>query len=177
MNATTDLIQVFLDPGDFHFGGGRTRISTLLGSCVSITLWHPRRRIGGMCHYQVPQRNRPATQRLDGRFADEAFELFLSHIAKADSRLGEYEAKLFGGGNMFIEENGRSLDIARRNVEKGHELLARHGVQAVAEHVGGWGRRKLHFELWSGAVWLAFPEGRDATFRNADDVGAASPAR
>jgi chemotaxis receptor (MCP) glutamine deamidase CheD len=33
------LHEVFLNPGEFHFGEGTTRISTLLGSCVSITLW------------------------------------------------------------------------------------------------------------------------------------------
>ncbi len=49
-----DVETVVLRPGDFHFGGGHTRISTLLGSCVSITLWHPRRLIGGMCHYMMP---------------------------------------------------------------------------------------------------------------------------
>jgi hypothetical protein len=26
-----DIHEVFLQPGDFHFGGGRTRLSTLLG--------------------------------------------------------------------------------------------------------------------------------------------------
>ena len=48
---------VVLRPGDFYFGGGRTRISTLLGSCVSITLWHPQRHVGGMCHYLLARRN------------------------------------------------------------------------------------------------------------------------
>ena len=44
-----DIRTVLLGAGDFYFGSGHTRVSTLLGSCVSITLWHPRRRIGGMC--------------------------------------------------------------------------------------------------------------------------------
>lgn len=50
----TEISEVVLKPGDFYFGGGATRISTLLGSCVSMTLWHPRRKIGGMCHYMLP---------------------------------------------------------------------------------------------------------------------------
>lgn len=36
----------------------------------------------------------------------------------------------------------------------------------MAEHIGGSGRRKLHFDVWSGNVWLAFPEGADARIRS-----------
>ena len=70
-----DIREVFLQPGGFYFGGGRTRISTLLGSCISITLWHPARRIGGMCHFMLPTRGQPAGAPLDGRYADEALAL------------------------------------------------------------------------------------------------------
>ena len=71
-----DILDVFLQPGDFHFGAGRTRISTLLGSCISITLWHPARLIGGMCHFMLPTRGLPGGVPLDGRYADEALALF-----------------------------------------------------------------------------------------------------
>lgn len=161
-----DTTEVFLNPGDFHFGGGHTRISTLLGSCVSITLWHPRHRIGGMCHYMLAERRRSADTPLDGRFGTEAFAMFLERVAAAQTRPSEYEAKLFGGGNMLAAGGGEAMEIGPRNIELGRELLARHNISLVAEHVGGSGRRKLHFELWSGNVWLAFPEGSDATVRN-----------
>jgi chemotaxis protein CheD len=77
---------VVLGAGDFHFGGGRTRISTLLGSCVSITLWHPRQRIGGMCHFMMTERQRAPDIALDGRYADEAFALFLQHVERAGTQ-------------------------------------------------------------------------------------------
>jgi len=42
-----------LNPGDFRFyvpipGVAPLRLYTLLGSCVSVVLWHPERKIGGM---------------------------------------------------------------------------------------------------------------------------------
>ena len=76
-----DILDVFLQPGDFHFGAGRTRISTLLGSCISITLWHPARLIGGMCHFMLPSRGLPAGVPLDGRYADEALAMFDQPVA------------------------------------------------------------------------------------------------
>ncbi|MBN9422716.1 MAG: chemotaxis protein CheD [Candidatus Accumulibacter sp. 66-26] len=157
---------VFLDPGDFHFGGAGTRISTLLGSCVSITLWHPRARIGGMCHYMLAERPRRIAAAPDGRYADEAFALFLQAVRAAGTRPGEYQAKLFGGANMFRSGAESSLDIGARNIDAGRRLLAAHHVTLVAEHVGGSGRRKLHFDIGNGNVWLAFPEGSGAQIRN-----------
>ena len=160
---------VVLGPGDFHFGHGRTRISTLLGSCVSLILWHPRKKIGGMCHYMLSERQRPADTPLDGRFAAEAFELFLHHVAIAATRPSDYEAKLFGGASMFAYEDKAPLlttDIGQINIDYGHALLKHHNIPLVAEHVGGNGRRNLHFDIWTGDAWLAFPEGEGAAIKN-----------
>ena len=170
--AADPLKAVLLEPGDFYFGSGHTRISTLLGSCISITLWHPRKRIGGMCHYMLTERNAPLARTaqlkhpaLDGRYAREAFALFLQHVAAAGTRPSEYQAKLFGGGNMFNGGTVGKMDIGRRNIDYGRKLLASKNIALMAEHVGGSGRRKLHFELWSGQVLLAFPEGSGAQTR------------
>ena len=156
---------VVLGAGDFYFGGGQTRISTLLGSCVSITLWHPRKHIGGMCHYMMTERSRAPDSALDGRYAGEAFELFLQHVEAAGTRPSEYQAKLFGGANMFMGSGGK-MDIGLRNIDLGRQLLASRSIALLAEHVAGNGRRKLHFDLWSGDVWLSFPEGAGAEIRN-----------
>lgn len=78
--ASTDPRTVFLHPGEFYFGGGPTRIATLLGSCVSITVWHPRLLVGSMCHYMLPNRQRPPQAALCGRYGDEAMEWLLARI-------------------------------------------------------------------------------------------------
>ncbi len=44
--STENLIDVFLQPGEHFVGDADCRIRTLLGSCVSITLWHATRRLG-----------------------------------------------------------------------------------------------------------------------------------
>jgi chemotaxis protein CheD len=175
MNIFADpLNTVILNPGDYHFGGGHTRIATLLGSCVSITVWHPRRRIGGMCHYMLAERRvnarHSAHDTLDGRYADDAMTLLIQDMVAAGSRPSEYEAKLFGGGNMFnIERKGDAMHVGSRNVVRGRELLAANKISLVAEHVGGNGRRKLYLDLHSGHVWLAFPEGSSAYIWNSHE--------
>lgn len=41
MRRATDVIDIFLQPGEHYVGDADCTIRTLLGSCVSITLWHP----------------------------------------------------------------------------------------------------------------------------------------
>jgi chemotaxis protein CheD len=161
--------DVVLQIGEFHFGGGRTRIRTLLGSCVSITMWHPRQKIGGMCHYLLPKRGSTEVAQVatEGNYAEGAMQLFLREIRRARTRPDEYIVKLFGGGSMFKDPNERGdafatearegdvgFGVADRNVQVGKELLATHGFHITAENVGGYGSRVLIFELWSGDVWL-----------------------
>lgn len=148
-------IEIFLQPGEFFFGDSDTRIRTLLGSCVAITLWHARLRIGGMCHYMLPKRRRGAANELDGKYADEAVQLFLREIAGSGTRVEEYEAKLFGGGRMFsAAQRGRFTDVSDQNMEAGRALLSAHGFTVHAEDLGGMGHRQIIFDVASGAVWV-----------------------
>lgn len=168
--TTPDKLRtVVLHAGDFHFGGGHTRISTLLGSCVSITLWHPRKFIGGMCHYMMTENTKSTDTPLDCRYASDAFTRFLQHIAEQGTKPREYQAKLFGGGNMFKAERQGQLDIGERNIACGLRFLAENGVTLMSSHVGGSGRRKLHFDLWSGDVWLSYPDGKGAVISSLQD--------
>lgn len=153
------VIDVFLTPGEFYFGDQDTRIRTVLGSCVAITLWHPVRLIGGMCHYMLPSRGLKRGARLDGRYGDEALRLFLDEIARSGTAPAQYEAKLFGGGNMFPDRRGpQVLDVGRRNIELGLQLLERHRFHIKAHHTAGIGHRHVSFEIWSGDVWLRHSE-------------------
>ena len=110
-------IDIFLQPGDVYFGDRGTRLRTVLGSCVSITFWHPRLLLGGMCHYMLPERAGAADDRRDGRYADEALDLLIEEMLAAGTQPRDYEAKIFGGGRMFSFAAGRgALDIGNRNI-------------------------------------------------------------
>lgn len=162
INERPDAIQeVFLNPGGFHFGGADTRIVTLLGSCVSITLWHPRLRVGGMCHFMLPSRGAiPEGASYDGRYGDEAMKLFTGNIMRVGAEPEEFQAKLFGGANMFADICQRNeANVGARNIEMGLLQLERYGIPLLAKHLGGEGHRKLMFDVWSGDVWLKQTEG------------------
>ena len=156
MSQPSNVTEVFLQPGEFHFGHAKTRIKTILGSCVAITMWHPVLRIGGMCHYLLPARDTRSSDRLDGRYGSEALQLFLHEMARRGTTLWEYQVKVFGGGNMFpaLDKRGKALEIGMRNIELARKALEDLGASVVAEHVGDVGHRQVIFDVWSGDVWV-----------------------
>ncbi len=155
MASARPVIDIFLQPGEFYFGDSDTRIRTVLGSCVAITLWHAQRRIGGMCHYMLPSRNRGADAALNGKYADDALQMFMREITSVGTRAAEYEAKLFGAGKMFLQTiNTQFTDVPNKNMEAGKSLLAQHGFHVHAEDLGGQGHRQIIFDVGSGAVWV-----------------------
>lgn len=156
--------KVVLGIGDFHFGGGDTSIRTLLGSCIAITLWHPSLKIGGMCHYLLPRCNAPEDKRAasdDGSYAEGALQLFMRELRRTGTRPQDYVVKLCGGGSMFGNrsaaaepEAGRRWSVPEQNIKAARVLLAQHGFQIAAEHVGGFGSRSVTFNVANGELWL-----------------------
>lgn len=148
-------IDIFLQPGEYFVGDSRHQLRTLLGSCVSVTLWHPGRRIGAMSHFLLATRPRPPEAALDGRYGDEAFALMLQDLASLRIPLHECEAKLFGGGNMFPTGGFvYASDIGRRNGEAARQQLQRHGIAVRSEHLFGSGHRQVIFNIGTGDVWV-----------------------
>lgn len=171
MRKPPHVIEIFLQAGEFYFGDRNTRIRTVLGSCVSITMWHPHLLIGGMCHFMLANRPGPQPRQLDGRYADEAMALFLREIRAAGTRPSDYQVKLFGGGNMFPESMKRrsgdchpqSCDgtaivncrqVSCANSRMARHLVQQHGFKLAAEHLGETGHRQILFDIWSGHVWV-----------------------
>jgi chemotaxis protein CheD len=151
--------EVVLGPGDFRFSGvahgSPHRMRTLLGSCVAITMWHPRYQVGGMCHFVLPTRpvGAPAEPPAPGWYGDDAVALFLDGIARAGTRPDDYQVKVFGGGHQF-DDPGVGDGVPRRNVDAALELLDRHGWRPATVHVGGTGARVIVFDLPTGDVWV-----------------------
>ncbi|NQD79796.1 chemotaxis protein CheD [Phytopseudomonas seleniipraecipitans] len=154
MTKTPSIAEVYLQPGDYHFGGPYTRVRTLLGSCVSMVLWHPHARLGGMCHFMLPTRGRP-TAHPDGRYGDEVMNLLCEAIGLSGTRVSEYQARIFGGGHMFPTlMNSNRRHVGLQNIDMARRLIAEKKLSCHGEHVGGIGHRNLIFDIWNGHLAL-----------------------
>jgi len=141
--------EIYLKPGEFYFGEGNRRVTTVLGSCVTITMWHPLLLHGGMCHFRLPSRNAPHV-RPDGNYADEAMALFMSEIRRRRGHAPHYVVKVFGGANMFEAETPAIMQIGAQNIEAAFRLLAEYGFSVAEQRVGNFGRCRVQMDLWNG---------------------------
>ena len=138
--------DVMLRPGEYAVGGAESQMRTLLGSCVSITLWHPRLRVGAMSHFLLAERpsaDASAAPRHDARYGQDALHLMLDHLARVRVTGSECEAKIFG-----------AIGVGRRNGEAARQLLLDRGIPVISESLFGNGHRQIIFHPASGDVWV-----------------------
>jgi chemotaxis protein CheD len=142
--------EVYLLPGEYFVGGEGLRARTLLGSCVSITLWHPLKKVGAMSHFLLATRPQPGDD-LDGRYGDEAVLLMLRELMRRAVAPAECEAKIFGGARMMSESDAGL--VGRNNGEMARRLLRELNIPVVSESLYGSGHRNIIFDVSSGNVW------------------------
>jgi chemotaxis protein CheD len=155
MHRIEGLIDIFLQPGEFFVSDAEYQMRTMLGSCVSITLWHPFKRVGAMSHFLLPTRGASdRTEGLDARYGDEAMDLMVTELRQMGVAASQCQGKVFGGGNMFPDHfRSGAMTVGQRNGEAALELLNRHGVPIVSESLFGIGHRQIIFDVRNGDVW------------------------
>ncbi len=150
-----DLMDIFLQPGELFVADANFQIRTILGSCVSITLWHPKACVGGMSHFLLPTRGfAPPSPDLDGRYGDEALQLMTNDLRSSGVNPQQCQAKIFGGGNMFPGQTRASaITVGQRNGEAARSFLQKQGINVVTESLFGVGHRQIIFNVGNGDVW------------------------
>lgn len=145
--------EIFLHPGQYYFGDSDDRIGTLLGSCIAICLWHPILKIGGMCHFVLPENKGQKSTVPNGRYAVEAMELFRRSVRKCNTTMKEYHGLIYGGGNVVAAlANPNEDSIGMRNAGVAMELLSADSVAIMVVDVGETWSRRISFEVSRGAV-------------------------
>jgi chemotaxis protein CheD len=147
--------EISIPPGEFRFEGCDNRLRTLLGSCVAITMWHPIKKLGGMCHFLLPARTQEGKPSPDPRYGDEAFNLMERAANKHHCELKEFEYKLFGGASLLPPGTSLSrIAVGHRNIEMARGLLEKASLKIVSEDVGGACARTVVLDNWNGDVWV-----------------------
>ena len=152
--------HVVLMPGQLHFGQAAASLRTLLGSCVAVTLWHPERRIGGMCHFLLPARNGRAGEAPDGRYGDDALDAMVKALRRAGTDPRDYHAHLYGGADTMPDGLQVKFNVGERNIEKGWSLIDQHGFQLQGVDVGEDVPRTVSLTLATGEVEMRRGTGK-----------------
>lgn len=151
------LADIFLHPGQTCFAATNTRIRTILGSCVAVTMWHPLLRVGGMCHFVLPNRTGKRNGSLDGRYGEEALRILIVEAEKRRAAPMDFRTKIFGGSTMVPgTANTTALSIGAMNIACAKRVCTEFGLWVEDEHTGGTGRRSIGMELTDGRVWVRY---------------------
>lgn len=144
-------VNVYLKPGEVIVSRNPILVSTILGSCVAITMYSPSKNIGAICHAVFPNNvNKGASL----HYVDTA----IRHIYRKMTEYGGIAGmvvKLFGGArvlNSDYSDNRKS--IGELNVLQAKNTLLHLDLQIAREDVGGSRGRKLLFSIKTGDVHL-----------------------
>jgi chemotaxis protein CheD len=140
--------------GQWYLGRQAAQVRTLLGSCVAVTVWHPRERLGGMCHFLLPQRNRRPEEPRDGRYGDEALELMAEAMQRNGLPPRSFEAYLHGGADTLPDRAGMKFNVGERNIEQGRALIGHYGFTLLGVDVGDHVPRHVCLNLADGEVQM-----------------------
>ncbi len=166
--------KIVLHPGDFIFAEPGTHIHTVLGSCIAICLWHPQLHIGGMCHFVLPSRPEGDARGVEanGRYGNEAMQLFDIALKLHQTEYSQYQAKIFGGANMLSKKsNSTNALLGEKNSAKAMQLLMDRGVPIEVVHVGERGHRRIVMDVTSGDVWVKYrSEANEATMASQSGI-------
>ena len=89
---------ITLGIGGLHASRSREKISTVLGSCVSVCLFDPATSAGGMNHIFLPGNADLKVFNDSARYGINAMELLINKMLSLDARRRSLRAKVFGGG-------------------------------------------------------------------------------
>jgi chemotaxis protein CheD len=127
-------------------------ITSALGSCVAITLYDKKQKMGGMVHYILPEN--PGGKK-KAKYADSGIKLLLEKMIEFNAKKGNIKAKMIGGATMFEDfMDDVENSIGKRNVKKGKEILKELGIKLIAQDIGGNYGRSVKFQLFDGTVYI-----------------------
>lgn len=139
-------------------------ISTVLGSCVSVTFHHPKTHTSAMFHAMLPTKNGNKSTQGVCAFADLAVESLIQRYQKLGIRLSQLELKIFGGANTMRSKErealGDILDVGRKNAETALAGLSKFGLKPSVSDILGDRGRKILFHVPTGRIWAKFVDAR-----------------
>ena len=132
-------------PGEYYATTRDMLVVTVLGSCVSVCLRDKTNGIGGMNHFMLPCGDHDPQNPVSAsaRYGAYAMEMLINHLAKLGAKRSNFEAKVFGGGNIL-----RGFTVANagaRNADFVLDFLHAEKIRIVADDLLDIYPRKVYY--------------------------------
>jgi len=159
MKLTDDTVtDYYLKPAEMLFCTEPSRVRTVLGSCVSVVMFHAASRFGAICHAMQAEcgvincREKECPERF--KYVDCSVRMMLRLFEQRGAKRRQVVVKLFGGADMFGSGSGSA--VGRRNIIAAVSAAEACGLLISACNVGGTRGRKLLFYSHTGEVFMKY---------------------
>lgn len=154
-------MKVFLKPGELYIGKSPAIVATVLGSCISVTMFNERLKMGGICHALLPKKN-PSTKGVDNyRYVDSSIFHMLKNFEAMGVKKNEIEVKIFGGADVLYTTNRQT--VGQANIVTALSIIRDEGLDLLPCDFGGTKGRKIIFYTAEGRIRLKKIEGIPAS--------------
>jgi len=149
-----DASCLYLLPGEVYFADSPVMINTVLGSCVSVTMFSRRPTLGLICHAMLPKASEAfKTDENIFKYVDSSLLYMHEIITEHKIPLANVEVKVFGGSDMFTTSAG-SASVGQKNIAAAVSMLDKLHYKVAAKDIGGQFTRKLYFSTETGIVYV-----------------------
>lgn len=151
---------IFLKAGEIYLAESPCLITTVLGSCIAVTMYCPEKTLGAMCHGLLPTRWNTSpvseTDTHDFRYVDSALRYMLKQFDRRSIDRKSLQIKMFGGANVLTPPVRRrwSVSVGEKNIEAARRFFRQAGLRLNASRVGGIQGHKIVFNTRTGEVFL-----------------------
>ena len=138
-------------PGEYYCSGKDMVIVTVLGSCVSACIRDRVSGVGGMNHFMLPDggdADSPVSASM--RYGTYAMEILINELLKAGAKRENFEAKVFGGGNVL--RGFTAINVGERNATFVRDYLKMENIRITAEDLIDIHPRKVYYFPHTGKV-------------------------
>ena len=149
-NFNVDAAKIL--PGEYFATGREMVLVTVLGSCVAACIRDRVTGIGGMNHFMLPDSGQDQDNPMStsARYGTYAMEMLINQLIKLGAKRHNFEAKLFGGGNVL--RGFTVANVGERNSRFAKEYLHFENIKVVAEDLLDIYPRKVYYFPNSGLV-------------------------
>jgi chemotaxis protein CheD len=151
---------MYIHPGEVCFSKRNVVISTLLGSCVAITMFSKKIKFSGISHCQLPKCN-DADIKCENcgesfKYVNCTIVKMIEKFEQLNIKRSEIEVKLFGGADVLnsLLSTTNVNSVGKQNILTAKNSIHKYNLNLVASDVGGKQGRKLFFLTTSGEIFL-----------------------
>lgn len=147
--------EILVEVGRYRVASNPTKLKSIgIGSCLSIVLYEPEKRIGGMIHAMLPYYEEGRDQHNPIKYVDTSIYILLDELLRMGAKKERITAKIAGGSQMFSFLGSDIMNVGERNVKAAKETLKKERIRLKAEETGGNCGRTVILDMVTGGLTI-----------------------